>query len=357
MLLDNQAFVSTSRGMPVETLDDSQRVESITGETVQLNYDNAGTLTADAGQAAGTFVVGKLAQGAILNALTDMGGSENDTSLTFTSTALTSEVGLPTKWDTKDRKTITERFEYIDSFLLAGEYCVDYVHGVIYGKKADNSTTLTATAYSIPVRGGTAALPLGSVTVTNDVTVQGDVAHDAVDAGDPVKIGARARSTQIASVAEDDRADLVTTLNSELINAGYSYTNQNNRTGETDPISTHHSEATLADVTNGADGTYYYYTDMDGYSNLGLQLNLSGGSGTCTCTVEGTIQDDGTAQSSCAYGDVTTDAYGVASFTATDILNDSQGYFGQFKFVRVKVVAATGAADDADWTIYSKKKY
>ena len=357
MLLNNQSYVSTSRGMPVETLDDSQRVESITGETVQLYYDNAGTLTIDAGQAAGVVVVGKLAQGTVLNELTDTPANENDTSLSFTSTALTNEVGLPTEYDNYDRSSSSDRMTYYGQFLSNGDFCVDYVHGVIYGKKASVQVTLTATSYKIPVRGGSSALPLGSVTVTNNVTVQGDIAHDAVDSGNPLKIGGRARTTQMAPVTQDQRVDAAFTTSGEQIVAGYSYTNQNIRVAETDPISTHHNEAILANVTDGADDTYYYYVDMDGYSNLGLQLTLDGGTGNdILATVEASIQDDGTAQASCAYQDVTTDAYGVAAFTATDMLNDSAGFFGQFKFVRVKIVANSGD-DTADWTIFSKKKY
>ena len=41
----------------------------------------------------------------------------------------------------------------------------------------------------------------------NDVTATGNVAHDAVDSGNPVKIGGVARSTQPANVANNDRVD------------------------------------------------------------------------------------------------------------------------------------------------------
>ena len=94
---------------------------------------------------------------------------------------------------------------------------------------------------------------------------------------------------------------------------------------------------------------------MDGFKYFALQATLSGGSGTCTVTVEGTCQDDGTAPASCTYVDVTNDLFGAASFTASDMLI-ADGV-NPFKYVRVKVVAATGAADDADWTLYLKKLY
>jgi hypothetical protein len=139
--------------------------------------------------------------------------------------------------------------------------------------------------------------------------------------------------------------------------AGYDSSTGTTKVTEQDPLSQHYDSATLADVTNGTDGTYYYYVDMNGYRKLGLQLELSGGSGTVTVTVEGTIQDDGTAQASCTYQDITNDTFGQANFTATDMLIDNGEKLAAFHFVRVKVVAATGGANDADWTIYSKKLY
>lgn len=45
----------------------------------------------------------------------------------------------------------------------------------------------------------------------------GDVAHDAADSGNPVKMGARARSSEIAAVANNDRSDLLTDLVGKLI--------------------------------------------------------------------------------------------------------------------------------------------
>lgn len=47
------------------------------------------------------------------------------------------------------------------------------------------------------------------------------VAHDAVDSGNPLKIGARARSSEIAAVANNDRTDLLTDLVGKLITLPY----------------------------------------------------------------------------------------------------------------------------------------
>jgi hypothetical protein len=50
------------------------------------------------------------------------------------------------------------------------------------------------------------------------IEVEGDIAHDAVDSGNPVKIGARARDVDnpFAPVAVDDRTDLVATRTGDL---------------------------------------------------------------------------------------------------------------------------------------------
>lgn len=43
------------------------------------------------------------------------------------------------------------------------------------------------------------------------------VAHDGADSGNPLKIGARARSSEIAAVSNNDRSDLLTDLVGKLI--------------------------------------------------------------------------------------------------------------------------------------------
>lgn len=54
------------------------------------------------------------------------------------------------------------------------------------------------------------------------VALSGDVAHDAADGGNPLKVGARARSSEIAAVANNDRSDLITDLVGKLITLPYS---------------------------------------------------------------------------------------------------------------------------------------
>ncbi len=59
--------------------------------------------------------------------------------------------------------------------------------------------------------------------------------------------------------------------------------------------------------------TSYAYFDMSGYKYFSLQGVISLTVDTLTVTVEATVQDDGTAQASCAYEDVTNALFGVAS--------------------------------------------
>jgi hypothetical protein len=113
----------------------------------------------------------------------------------------------------------------------------------------------------------------------------------------------------------------------------------------------------LASVTAGDDGTYYYYVTMDGYKQLHLQLVITAGSGSVTTTLEGTVQDDGTAQASCTYVDITNTTYGAASYTASAVLIDSSSKVGALKYARIKVVANTSGANDGGWIIYSKKMF
>ena len=139
------------RGMPVNNVDISQRITAITGETVQLYYyTSGGVLTLDAGQAIGTTVVAQLAHGGIKNALGSFEATKNDTSLSFTSTALTTEADFD--WpnaEAYDEKTGKARADKIVEKLYNGQYVVDYTNGIIYGKKASITSSLTATTYKI----------------------------------------------------------------------------------------------------------------------------------------------------------------------------------------------------------------
>lgn len=69
-------------------------------------------------------------------------------------------------------------------------------------------STATAVA-SVTAANG---LAVDVTRVTGVVDTEGSVAHDGIDSGFPVKMGSRARSAVITSVASDDRADTIGTL-------------------------------------------------------------------------------------------------------------------------------------------------
>lgn len=149
-IMKEQDQASRYRGLPVDSVGASQTIVSVSGETVQLYYYNSGALTADAGQAAGTIVVGQLANAGVKNELGSMCATDLDTSLSFTSTALTTEVAFPFDFaEANDSTSGTTRAQAITNGMSQGDYCVDYVNGLIYGIKASTTTTLTSTAYKI----------------------------------------------------------------------------------------------------------------------------------------------------------------------------------------------------------------
>jgi|TARA_Y100000296_G_scaffold8879_1_gene10446 hypothetical protein len=172
----------------------------------------------------------------------------------------------------------------------------------------------------------------------------GSALPDAVNnEGDATRIAATLSGVQyVMSVNEDGSAQ-----------PAYDTVTDSMKSFEVNPISEHHSEETLVNVTNETDGTNNYYVDMDGFTRMGLQLEISGGSGTMTVTLAGTLQDDGTAAASCTYQDISAD-FGAASWTADAIL---QGKDLMYKYIRLQSVSSTGGANDADLTAYSKKAF
>ena len=117
---------------------------------------------------------------------------------------------------------------------------------------------------------------------------------------------------------------------------------------------------TLVDVTNqNPDATVYYYIDLDMYKYGGLQIDLDCDAGTVTATIEGSYQDDGTAQAACNYDDVTFALTGAVSLisaaapaNAMWIIDTPQS----FKYLRLAVIYATGATT-GDATAYWRGTY
>jgi len=226
----------------------------------------------------------------------------------------------------------------------------------------DSSGNARPLATSSTGAGDTNITEIGGDTVVNggvngSLGIGGNVAHDAVESGNPVAIGAIARESQPTAVSEDDRVRLVANLYGELITAGYINSTESIQTTNLNPAYEQFIGSTIADVTNGTDGTYNYYIDISSFRKLGSQLTLNGGSGTVTVKVYGTVQDDGTSASSCAYQDIANSTFGSASWTADDMLIDNVEKLACYKYIKIEVVASTGGADDADWRIDVKQLY
>ncbi len=258
-LLKWQSQASPFRGMPTEEKTSASTLTTVTGESVAFKYYNAGVLTADAGQAAGVLVVGQLAYDKVKNNLGNMEATVNDTSLSFSSTAFTSEVRIDfTIMESVDESSGSARLQAICAGFTQGQYCVDYSHGTVYGMKASTQTSLASTTYKYratsSASSGTAtigaAVPStatavsfsdgtnsqlarvfdgdtgagteydlgviirktasgGSVeagTTSNPWVVGGSVASLATDSGNPVKIGA-VYNTSAPSPANGQRVD------------------------------------------------------------------------------------------------------------------------------------------------------
>ena len=149
-----------------------------------------------------------------------------------------------------------------------------------------------------------------------------------------------------------------------VLESSYETATQNIRMREINPLDTHYLSGLVDSVTNGVHGAISYYLDMATFKQFSLQCILNGGSGTVVVTLRATGQDDGTAAALCTYDttDTMLDIFGVSSLSAalttiSDSLVDNAGKLGGYKFVEVTVTAATGGADDADWTLFAKRWY
>lgn len=177
MRQDQLREVSEQRGMAVEVVSDSQRVVTIAAETVQLEFYSTGTLTTDAGEAAGTVVVFKLANAGVLNAVGDVLGHNNDTSFVFgTGTILTTRVAFKyNEAELHDTDTGTLKADAITAGFANGEYTIDHRTGTGYGVKTTTGTADTAT-YKISVQQASSG---GGVSGDVNITEIGGTTVDA----------------------------------------------------------------------------------------------------------------------------------------------------------------------------------
>lgn len=139
-----QQDVSQQRRLLTNNIN-AELLQSITTETLQLQYYNAGVLTNDAGQAAGTVVVGKLENSNVLTAEGDVVGNHNNTSFSFdTGTILTTLKEFPyLTAEEYDQNSGENRAIAVTNGFANGEYCIDHETGLIYGVKATTGTSDT----------------------------------------------------------------------------------------------------------------------------------------------------------------------------------------------------------------------
>jgi hypothetical protein len=131
------------------------------------------------------------------------------------------------------------------------------------------------------------------------------------------------------------------------------------KTVEQAPIYTRQTGETLATLTNiAANTTGYLYLDMQGYRKFAFECDTSGTTptDTLTLTVEATWQDDGTAQASCLYQDVTNAWFGVASAVDSDTSFEKNDDTAA-RYVRLKYVTSNTGGSDADLTVYARRSW
>jgi hypothetical protein len=224
------------------------------------------------------------------------------------------------------------------------------------------AATLSGVQYFFPVTEDGAETPITNEdeAMKNNqagYTVHGQVADfDGSDAlpttgdteGKASSFAVTSQGVQFVTLVNDDGSDYGQIK-------GYDSGTDSLKGFEVSPLSSHHVEETLADVTNETNATTSYYMDMDGYKTFAVQIEINGGAtDTTTVTVEASIQDDGTAAASATYQDVTNEWFEAANFTEDTILERNVPV--DVKFVKIKTVTA-GGNNDADYALYSKKSY
>ncbi len=151
-----------------------------------------------------------------------------------------------------------------------------------------SAVPVSAASLPLPTGASTAALQLAdghNVTVDNvagttPVPVEGDAAHDAAVSGNPVRIGAKADTTEPAAVADGDAVDLLADLNGKLVNQPYSVPERSidgitaNMTGTGDvaviaaPGASLRNYITHILVTNGHDSVGTWVNIKDGATTI-----------------------------------------------------------------------------------------
>jgi hypothetical protein len=104
----------------------------------------------------------------------------------------------------------------------------------------------------------------------------GDVAHDGVDAGNPLKMGAQARSTDPTAVASADRTNLIADLVGKLITLPYSIP-ENFIQGATASMTATSRTAVLAAAGAGVRNFVTTIVVMNSHASVGTEVVFEDG--------------------------------------------------------------------------------
>jgi len=159
-----------------------------------------------------------------------------------------------------------------------------------------------------------------------------------------------------ASFINTDTFVVYTNIRSEK---AYDSSNDAKRNETINPLWSHDGWEKLADVTNETNATNNRPIDMEGYDGLIIQFEVLGGTDTVTLTINGSVQNDGTAFASINKQDITQYGFGIvtAATTAASYTADAMLYLldgTAYKYIDVQTVSA-GGANDGDYAIYYKK--
>ena len=319
-----------------------------------------------------------------------------------------------------DTSTPAEKAAAIGALLTNGQYVIDYKKGMVWGKKATTTATMTAVSYKISVVASSTSgiVPDSNVTSSSGggsagggnntySTEQGDFTAAvtnattnivlSVDSIGGVALNKNNFANGILKVWDASTEEMITiTLDDFTWTAGTKTLAVANCTGAftfatgdivsltivgsdkgydklnnaqyNNPIrgqeDQYASESTV--LTNIATNTTgYIYIETNGYRIPTVQCITSGTAptDTLTLTLEATVQDDGTALSSCTFSDITewmtdliTGATSAASFVDVNCVLASTMPLA-VKGLRLKYVTSNGGGGDADLTVHVKKMF
>lgn len=344
-LLKGQGEISGFRGMPTDSNGSSQKVFNLT-ESLVFYFFNAGVKTVDAGQAAGTKIIGYLGARNIKNSSGKIMACKNDTSLALTFAALDQEVKMDNVlMEVGDEITEQERLLSITSNLTAGQYVVDYNNGIIYGVKKTNATSASVTyKYQITLTAlvdsaGNQISSFGGASTVADykspsdfsavytsastITISG-VTFTLTDSSQVVYVKI-IKAANTSDIYINGQAGYTFTLNTTTgvisaykngvatsifttgdvyevgINAqdkAFNLSTNSQMSSVLNPESSKYVQDSLVDTTNVAAATNYYPSStgmsMDGYKDFSLSGKFIDADGTMTLRIEATNDEDTT---------------------------------------------------------------